>query len=331
MAKQSKQMTLADLGEWGILGRLLPSLTVGPGVTLGPGDDCAIVAGAGRQFLFTTDALVDGVHFSRRWMTAQQIGRKAYLVNASDIAAMGGQPRFCVVSIGAPAAFAARELAAIERGIAASAAQSGALVVGGNLTRAADLFVSVALLGDPPRQPLRRSGARPGDLLYVTGSLGEAALGLRLLQRDSQARGAAVHRFREPRPRLTAGALLARSRVASAMIDVSDGLLQDLSHLCKASGVGAQIELARLPSTPRVRREGLALTLSGGEDYELLCAVPARHQTRVERLKFRLGCRFTCIGRCRPARHGIEVVDDKGQCLPVGAMGFDHFARGSRV
>ncbi len=322
---------VADLGEFGLLDRLIPRLSVGQGVVVGAGDDCAVVGDVTPWLLVTTDALVDRVHYRRTWMTPRQIGRKAYLVNASDIAAMGGQPRFCVVSVGVPGHFPARDLVAIHRGVAAAAAETGAFVVGGNIARARDLFVSVTLLGDSPARPLLRSGARPGDLLYVTGSLGEAALGLRLLQRDDRARGVAVRRFREPSPRLQAGALLARSAVASAAIDISDGLLQDLRHLCAASGVGAQVEMSHVPVSTRVRRAGDALALNGGEDYELLCAVPARHQGRVEDLRARLGCRFTRIGQCRPAREGLGVMDEKGRRLPFAPRGFDHFAKSDRT
>ena len=148
---------------------------------------------------------------------------------------------------------------------------------------AASLSIVLALVGDAPPRPITRSGARVGDLLFVTGRLGEAALGVRELRRNRSARGPAVRRFREPPLRVDAGALLARSRVVSAMIDVSDGLLQDLRHLCAASRVGACLELERIPASARVRRAGMSLALSGGEDYELLCAVPARHRRRVER------------------------------------------------
>ena len=327
MTKQRKQRTIGEIGEFGFLRRLLPTLAHGPGVVVAAGDDCAVVATPARQLLFTVDALVDRVHFRRGWMTPRQLGRRAYLVNASDIAAMGGTPRFCVVSVGVPGRFPADDLAAIHHGVAAAAAETGACVVGGNVTRATSLFVSVALIGDAPKRPLRRNGAQPGDRLYVTGSLGEAALGLRMLQRDTQARGTLVRRFREPKPRLQAGAVLARAGVASAAIDISDGLLQDLHHLCDASKVGARIEAARLPCPPRVRRAGYVLALSEGEDYELLCAVPGRHLRRVRLLKNRLGCRFTPIGECTLARDGVQVVDERGRRLPIQPTGFEHFRR----
>jgi thiamine-monophosphate kinase len=322
--------TIGSLGELGFLARLLPTLRGGRGVLVGPGDDTAVVVSPTRRLLVTTDALVEGVHFRRGWLRPVQIGRKAYLASASDIAAMGGRPRFCLASIGVAPDFPSRDLAALHRGLGAAARETGARLVGGNLTRARELLVSVTLIGESPPRPALRSGARPGDLLYVTGTLGEAALGLEMLRRNAGARGEPVRRFREPPKRLRAGALLARSGYASAMVDVSDGLLQDLGHLCRASGVGARIEACLLPASPSVRRAGLSLLLAGGEDYELLCAVPARRQERVERLERRLGCRLTLIGSCVPARHGVRVLDERGRSLGDGRAGFDHFAAARR-
>lgn len=319
---------LAVLGEFGFLRQLLPSLpAAGRGVELGPGDDCAVLrTGGGRRLLLTVDALVEGVHFHRGWLTPRQLGRRAYLVNASDIAAMGGTPLWCVLNLAAPARFAAAAALAIGRGVAEAARQSGACLVGGNLTRASELAVTVALAGEAGRRYLTRAGARPGDLLYVTGSLGEAALGVRELRSGAGARSAAVRRFREPPLRIRAGAQLAESGTAAAMIDVSDGLIQDLGHLCAASGVGARVDLQRVPLSPRVRRGGVELAIAGGEDYELLCAVPPRHRRRAERLAAGFGCAFTLIGECLPAASGLRVLDAEGNAVALTAVGHDHFA-----
>ena len=325
-----RHATLSDCGEFGFLSRLLPLLRGGAGILVGPGDDCAVVSVGGRRLLLTTDSLVEGVHFRRTWMTARQIGRKAYLVNASDIAAMGGRPRFCLVSVGAPPDFPVRDLREIHRGIEGAAWETGARVAGGNLTRARELLISVTLIGQAPPRPLLRRGARPGDLLFVTGALGAAALGLQHLQRDARARGPTVRRFREPPCRLAAGAVLARTGVAAAAVDVSDGLLQDLGHLCAASGVGARIELARIPCAREVLRHGGPLALQGGEDYELLCAVPPRNLRRVERVRARLRCDFTQIGQVMPQRYRIRVVDAAGRVVNLPATGFDHFGGRSR-
>jgi len=321
--------TLADVGEFGLLRRLLPTVPSGRGVRLGPGDDCAVIATSAGRLLFTVDALVQGIHFEAGWLTPRQLGRKAFLVNASDIAAMGGRPRWCVANVGAPADTPAEHVIAISRAVAAAAARLGATLVGGNLTRARELSVTVALLGEAPARPITRAGARPGDLLFVTGTLGDAALGVRQLRARSAARGAAVRRFRAPTPRVEIGAHLAHGGLASAMIDVSDGLLQDLGHLCTASGVGAVIELVRVPCSPQVRRTDRLLALTGGEDYELLCAVPARHRRRLQRIAARCHCPMTCIGSVVAQRAGVRVVDEEGRAVAVSA-GHDHFLRRRR-
>jgi thiamine-monophosphate kinase len=329
MSASGRNGTLADIGEFGFLARLLPLLPGGAGVVVGPGDDAAVVEVNGTRLLLTTDAIVEGVHFRQGWMTPRQIGRKAYLVNASDIAAMGGRPRFCVVSTGAPPHIPVRSLSALHRGIADAAAETGALLVGGNLSRAEELFVSVTLVGESKR-PVTRAGAQPGDLLFVSGTLGLAAAGLHALLRDRRASGSAVTRFREPVPRLHAGAALARAGVVSAMIDVSDGLLQDLHHICEASGVGAQIELEKLPRPRNARTIETKLLLSGGEDYELLCAVPERRAAQLRRLVPRLGCPLTWIGRVMPKTYGVHVRNVSGDDLEFPQGGFDHFAAARR-
>jgi len=298
------------------------------GVVVGPGQDCAVVdAGRGR-WLLTIDALVDGVHFEPAWLSPQQLGEKSFLVNASDIAAMGGQPRFCVVNLSVPPAYRERDLRAVQRGIVAAARRCGAAVVGGNLTRATALSVSIALLGTAPHRIVTRRGARPGDRVYVTGTLGDAAAAVRLLQANVAAPSAPLlRRFRRPTPRLRAGRVLAEMGIVSAMIDVSDGVVQDLGHICRESRVGAEVRTAEIPLSAAYRRlhgKDPRLALRGGEDYELLCTVPVRHVSTLQRQRARLGCPITCIGTITSGRR-IGVVDDTGRALPLAARGFDHF------
>jgi thiamine-monophosphate kinase len=315
--------TIAAVGEFRFLSRLLPRLASGPGTIVGPGQDCAVVRCDRRRLLYTVDALVEGVHFQPHWLTPRQLGRKSFLVNASDIAAMGGRPRFCVVSVGVPLSYSARDLAALHAGIAAAASDCGASLVGGNLTRADKLFVSVALLGDAPERLVTRRGARAGDRIYVTGALGDAALGVSLLRSGSAARSATpvIRRFREPSPRLQAGRLLVEAGVVSAMIDVSDGLVQDLGHICKESEVGAEIHADKVPISPAYRATGAdrSLALHGGEDYELLCTVPEHGVKRLPRVQARLGCPITCIGQVARGR-GVRVAG-----AAVSRGGYDHF------
>jgi thiamine-monophosphate kinase len=363
MARQRAAPTIADVGEFGFLAKLLPHFARSAGTVVGPGHDCAVIRCGRLKFLFTVDALLEGVHYKPGWMSPQQIGRKSFLVNASDVAAMGGQPRFCVVSLGVPATFAARDLLALEAGIVAAARECGTVVVGGNLARAEQLFVSIALLAGAPKRIITRAGARRGDRVYVTGTLGDAALGVRLLSGEHALRRCAypIRRFREPSPRLQAGRLLAELGIASAMIDVSDGLVQDLGHLCEQSHVGAVLHVSAVPLSAAYRRllasrrlfagsaQGAVrvacdgqpaatqrgadlpagrgaqlLALHGGEDYELLCTVPERTVVLLERNRARLGCPITCIGEITAAP-GIELVDGGGTPIALESLGFDHF------
>jgi thiamine-monophosphate kinase len=297
-------------------------------VEVGPGDDCAVVRIGTRRVLLTTDALVDGVHFRHEWLTPRQLGRRSVLINLSDIAAMGGRPTFCLVSVGVPPAYPAADLFALHAGIEAAARDHGASVIGGNVTRAHQLCVSLTLLGEAAGGVLTRAGARRGDELWVTGTLGDGALGVRQLERR-QARGPAVRRYREPQPRLVAGALLARHRIASAMIDISDGLLQDLGHIADASRVGAQIDVDALPQSAALARlpraDALQVALHGGDDYELLCAIPPRRVGRLRRLMKQLGCPITRIGRCIPKRQGIELIGAGREVHASSESGWDHF------
>jgi len=324
----TRPRTIAELGEFGFLGRLLPRVPLVDGTVVGPGQDCAVVRGAGR-LLFTVDALVEGVHFDWRWMTPREVGRKAFLVNASDIAAMGGRARYCVVAFGVPAATPVTTLNAVQRGLVAAAQALGCGVVGGNLTRSAQLTVTVALLGDAPRRQVTRAGARPGDRIYVTGTLGDAALALQALGGRGARRLSAALRRRlvEPTPRLEAGRWLAESGVATAMIDVSDGLVQDLGHVCVASGVGAVVRAADVPRSAAARRIAAdvdARVLCGGEDYELAFCVGPRHVWRLEAARARLGCPITYVGDVRHGR-GVRVVDAAGRPVPLTGAGWDHF------
>lgn len=316
--------TLADIGEFGFLAALLPQLPSGRGTIVGPGQDCAVIRSGARRLLFTVDAIVEGVHFEPGWMSPRQLGRKSFLVNASDVAAMGGQPRFCVASLGVPPGYLARDLHALQSGLVAAARETGAVVVGGNLTRSERLFVSIALLADAPSRLVTRRGAHPGDRVYVTGVLGDAALAVRLLRQRRS--GQSIRRFREPNPRLRAGRILVETGIVSAMIDISDGLVQDLGHICEQSGVGAVVHTPDVPVSPAYRRLCGAdnrLALRGGEDYELLCMVPKRNVQRLERNRRRLGCPITCIGQVTDGGR-VQLVgrDDSAR---LDSTGFDHF------
>jgi thiamine-monophosphate kinase len=320
---------LSDIGEFGFIDRLRKLRVPRRGVAVGIGDDCAIVSAAGRRLLLTTDALIEDVHFRRGWDTYAGLGRRAFAVNASDVAAMGGAPRFALLSLAVPVDAEVAALDGFVRGFARTAAAYGCALVGGNLSAARRWMISVTLVGEAADPPLRRSGAREGDLLYVSGRLGAAAFGREILlgRRPGDRRHARA--FLRPEPRVDLGRKLARTRAASAAIDVSDGLLADLGHLCRASRVGAIVEAERLPSARALgalpARERFALALGGGEDYELLFAVPPRRLSRLGSGRSK-GPSITCIGRLTRGR-GIRIVGDPAAVSAAQSTGFDHFAR----
>ncbi len=316
--------TLSALGEFAFLERLVSRAQMGSDLVVGPGHDCAVVQVGRTRWLLTIDSLVEGRHFRPEWFSPTQLGRKAFAVNASDIAAMGGLPRFALVNVAVPSSFPVRALDRLQRGIVEAATEADALVVGGNLTAAAELSVTIALIGKAPRRLVTRTGAQPGDLVFVTGTLGDAALAVdRLRQKKPVARGL-LRRFLDPRPRIEAGQML--SSVASAMIDISDGVVQDLGHICHRSGVGAILRIEQLPLSAGYRRScgGPELALAGGEDFELLCTIPRRRLGQLQRLRDRLGCPLTEIGEIRGGRR-VDVIDTRGQVAVLSRSGYDHF------
>jgi len=305
----------------------------GRGVVLGIGDDAALLRlPAGHDLVACVDTLVAGVHFPPD-SEPTAIGWKALAVNLSDLAAMGAMPRWITLALTVPQ-LQSDWLAGFMRGLQRLARRHAVALVGGDTTRG-PLSITIQALGSVPRgTALRRDGARSGDVLFVSGCLGDAAAGLALVQsrlhaanlRDARAvRG----RLDRPTPRIALG--LALRGVASACIDVSDGLAQDLGHVLRASGVGARIDAARLPASPALRRllpvlaSRAQLALSGGDDYELCFSVPASRVARVAAIAARLRLRLSCIGSV-VARRGLQVHDADGARMALSHTGFDHFA-----
>jgi len=296
-------------------------------VLRGLGDDAAVLR-LRSPTLITVDVLVENVHFRRGWGTARQLGYKAFAVNASDIAAMGGQATHALIDLRAPAATPVRFLGDLYRGFQYAARREGAVLVGGNTSRAATLSVGVTLLGWAPHGYLTRDRCRVGHDLYVTGTLGLAALGLRALRARRPRGSAAVRRFLEPPLRGALARALARTGLCGGMIDVSDGCLQDLGHLCAASGVGAEVEVERVPIGSVYRRlygRSPRLALGGGEDYELLFSAHPALASRLAALTRHHRCAISRIGRVVVAERGIQLLSRSGQSLPPAQRGHDHF------
>ncbi len=308
-----------------------------PRAPAGPGDDAAVMTRVRGETCVTVDAVVEGVHFRRATGRLEDVGHKALAVNLSDLAAMGARPRWALVALGVPRGFSIREARALGAGFGSLARESGTALVGGNVTRAPGLSLTVTVGGQVARGgALLRSGARRGDVVWVSGTLGDARLGLALLerpggpaarrlQRHPRLARAALMRQRRPSARLALGRALVG--LASACIDLSDGLVQDAGHLAAASGVALHLALEALPCSaalvaayPRPA-DRARMAASGGEDYELLFTTPASRAPAVARLARRLGLPLTLIGQVRRGR-GVHPIGARAGPL----RGFDHLA-----
>jgi len=333
---------LSALGEFPLIERLAKRLAqrgVRPAhgsVTVPIGDDASVLAlPPGRELVATIDALVEDVHFRRGWSKPEELGWKALAVNLSDLGAMGARPLGAVVTVALPAETPVRWVDRLYEGLAECAAAYGCPVVGGDTVRCPEgITLSIAALGSVPAgKAVTRAGARPGDLVCVTGVLGDSAAGLALLQRRSRVPGkyASLTGWHvRPSPPVEAGAVLAERGLATAMIDLSDGLASDLRHVTKRSGVGAKVSAERLPISDAARRAGEALrveatewALHGGEDYQLLFTVDAERFPEVPPALGPLGVTATVVGEI--TRRGLALVGPDGRSTRLEPAGFQHF------
>ena len=325
-------VSASDLGEFGLIERLLARLgTGGEGVVVGPGDDAAAVRVGTGTVLATADLLLEGVHFEIGLSSPADVGWKALAVNLSDIAAMGGTPRFALISLGAPAATPAATLEQVYAGLDECARAFSVAVVGGDTVRSDRLIVSVAVVGEPgPHGIVTRSGAAPGQAVCVTGAVGGAAAGLALLRAASNDPAAAqllerypslAHAHRRPSPRIPEGLAAARAG-ATAMIDLSDGLGRDVGHICDSSGTGVRLNAGSVPLADGVAAtaewagvDPIDFGVGGGDDYELVVAIPPERSGE-------LG--IAVIGEYVA---GSDAVLDRGdgRLEPLSSMGWDHF------
>jgi thiamine-monophosphate kinase len=307
----------------------------------GIGDDAAVLhlRGAREHWVVTTDMLLEEVDFRRSWITPPELGHKSLAVNLSDLAAMGARPRFFTVALALPSDVREKWIEDFYRGMSILAERQGAVLIGGDLSRSSSgIQVTITAIGETSdRRVACRSGGRPGDFLYVTGVLGKAAAGLALLQQGRTSRRSAAERLalrshRTPEPRCDAGLWLVKNRFVSCMMDLSDGLSTDLPRLCEASGVGAEINGAQLPVFAGARRwkcDPVDLALNGGEDFELLFAVPARKAARLEKAYPSRFPPISRIGRLRRERSVVWAPSPDTPLRPLAPGGFDHFRNSS--
>jgi len=341
-------MKVSELGEFGLID-LLAEMAYGAQdnkiaswqkLLIGIGDDAAVWRGDTSTQLATVDAFIQDVHFSLDIFPWEEVGWKALAVNLSDIAAMGGLPRYALLSLALPGHTEVDDVAALYRGMIELAQQSGVAIVGGNVSRAPLVVINATVLADTAkgdRHILTRSAAVAGEQIAVTGYLGTAAAGLGMLaerlQFDPEAAACLKRAFLHPYPRLAEGQLLVEQGVKTA-IDISDGLISDLKHICKSSRVGARLEIDRVPIQPEVKAgfgdKSLELALSGGEDYELLFT--GRVEI-IDRVKKAASCLITVIGEIVADNIGeVILVDKEGNRFSPRETGWEHFtARRSRA
>jgi thiamine-monophosphate kinase len=316
--------TVEAIGERALIERIRARTPPQPSwVVVGIGDDAAVVEPERNALeVITTDALVESVHFDRAFCSAADVGHKALAVNLSDLAAMGAAPRVALLSLMLPAALPVVDVDALLDGMLALAQRSRISLVGGNITRSpGPLIVDVTVTGSVhPRRVLTRAGARAGDDIYVTGSIGGAAAGLRAL-RAGIAAGADAEKYLRPEPRLRFGILLGRNRAARACIDLSDGLADGVRQVAEASGTGAVIDARALPIQPKTM--GVLEALSGGEDYELLFTASPKMRGRLSGIRRLVkDLPITKIGTVTADRALVLELDERREELPVG---FEHF------
>jgi thiamine-monophosphate kinase len=332
-------MKVSELGEFGLIDLLNKTIArsrrpspAWKRLLIGIGDDAAAWEIIGPVQLATTDTMVQDVHFSLATTDFTDLGWKALATNVSDIAAMGGQPEYALVTLALPGDTQSEDMVALYKGMMKMANHCGVALVGGDIVRAPQLVITITVLGSAAKEGLlTRSAARPGDKIAVTNYLGNSAGGLRMLQTglelDRRTTALLKQAHLRPMPRVEEGKLLVSHGVRAA-IDISDGLVADLGHICEMSGVAAIIHLEQLPIHPVLKKafpeEHVGMALSGGEDYELLFTAPSKV---MEKVQHAAPCPITVIGEIGRGKHGkVTVLDAGGNAISLKEKGWDHFA-----
>jgi thiamine-monophosphate kinase len=333
-------MKVSELGEFGLIDLLAEMISGAQDksaashrkLIIGIGDDAAAWKGDTGTQLVTTDSLFQDIHFRLSTTSWYELGWKALAVNLSDIAAMGGVPQYALVSLALPPDTEVDDVRALYQGMIELAQRFGVAIVGGDTCRAPLVSITITVLGSINKDGvmLTRSAARPGDKIAVTGALGAAAAGMEMLDKklelDVESGGQLRRAFLQPEPRVAEGQRLVALGVKAA-IDISDGLISDLRHICDSSGVGARVEVERIPIAPAVRTHfsdrALELATTGGEDYELLFTAS---DDVIETVKAKLSCPVTVIGEVVAEKPGsVVMVDGHGKLLSPAKTGWEHF------
>ncbi len=331
----SSSFVRANLGEFGLISRITSGVCAHESVRTGIGDDAAVtVLSAGMQLLTSTDMLLEDVHFRRAWHDPYRLGRKTLAVSISDIAAMGAAPRWALLSLALPADLTLDFIDDFMRGFLAMADENRVTLIGGDTCSSRfGLSLSVTIMGEQyPERIVRRSGAMPDDDIWVTGTLGDAALGLKLVEvGGGGVADVLLSRLLDPNPQVAAALALSEGGLATAMIDISDGVLADFGHIAEKSAVGGCLSLADLPLSINFRRHTAhfptipyQLALSGGEDYELCFTATCSNREKIVTCMKKCGIAATRIGIVSSSR-GVTVVNPDGSPYLVPTEGFNHF------
>jgi thiamine-monophosphate kinase len=326
--------TLANLGEFGLISRIAAGVSAHEGVITGIGDDAAVTAlSPGMQLLTSTDMLLEDVHFRRAWHDPCRLGRKSLAVSISDIAAMGGIPRWALLSLAIPPDIPLDFIDDFIRGFLALASEIGVVLIGGDTCSSrSGLTISVTILGEQyPDRIVRRSGAMPDDDIWATGTLGDAALVLTLFEHNETVSDELLPRLLDPNPRVAAALALADAGLVTSMIDVSDGVMADFGHIAEQSGVGGSIRLDDLPLSASFRSHTAhlpaipyQLALSGGEDYELCFTASRFNREKIVECMKKCGIAVTRIGIVT-CSSGVTAVNPDGSRYCDHIKGFNHF------
>ena len=347
----SHRRRLSDSSEFRLIQAIRQQFS-GPqhsSLVTGIGDDAAIIRFIQNEhLLISTDLMIEGIHFDLKLTTFRDIGYRATIANLSDIAAMGGVPRYILTSLAIPPTYGLRDLRAMYHGILSCCRQYNLQLIGGDTSGSKKgMFLGMTILGIVENsKALRRSGAKIGDRIYTTGTLGDSWAGLKLLlgrgtpPRSVREKGTSqflINRHRRPTPRLDIGRCLLTQKLATAAIDLSDGLSGDLAHLCQESGVGVLIDGTQLPISPpcqsfaRQRKlDPISLALEGGEDYELLFTAPAQSQSQLQHIQNKFDVLITPIGTIKPRRFGMRITMPNGSSRPIAQTSYNHFRKKTR-
>jgi thiamine-monophosphate kinase len=330
-------MKVSELGEFGLielLNKMVDDAKINkalPDLIVGIGDDTAAWKTTGQVQLATVDTMVQNIHFTLETTTWEELGWKSIAINLSDIAAMGGVPNYALIALALPEDIESEDIKELYSGMINIAREYKVGIVGGNISRAPQVSVTVTVLGNSPENKiLKRSNAKPGDTIAITGYTGSAAAGLEMLKNNLALKSKIIRYLRNafvhPAPRIEEGQLLVKHGITTA-IDTSDGLLADLQHICEASGVGAKVITNLIPINDMVKasfkEKSLQLGLGGGEDYELLFTGNAEI---IAKIKKAIKCPVTAIGEITKDKPGkIELYDANGNQVKIDRTGWTHF------